>query len=80
MKPLKKLIKWLMLLFTRIHPELGGEIILTKLDSVDEWGDQVIMPAVMFNDSTIKPLDRVMQPLLETIENFFCDNFGGEDC
>jgi hypothetical protein len=57
-----------------------GEIILTKLDSVDEWGDQVIMPAVMFNDSTIKPLDRVMQPLLETIENFFCDNFGGEDC
>jgi hypothetical protein len=57
-----------------------GEIILTKLDSVDEWGDQVIMPAVMFNDSTIKPLDQVMQPLLETIENFFCDNFGGEDC
>ena len=57
-----------------------GEIILAKLDSVDEWGDHVIMPAVMFNDSTIKPLDRVMQPLLETIENFFCDNFGGEDC
>lgn len=57
-----------------------AEVIMLKQDSVNEWGDTIVEPAVLMNDGTTKDLEHFARPIIETIEDFFCENFGGEDC